>query len=56
MGPTLVPLDAAIHDTKCCNRRRGHLLAGIDLAQLGFEVTEQAASAEALHVILTKRR
>ena len=36
--------------------RGEHLLAGIDLAQLGFELTDQKTSARALHVVLTKRR
>jgi dihydrofolate reductase len=36
--------------------RGEHLLAGIDLAKLGFTVTEQQPSARALHVVLTKRR
>ena len=30
------------------------LLAGIDLLQLGFRVTEQVASPHALHVVLTR--
>ena len=30
------------------------LLAGIDMAALGFQCTEHAASAKALHVVLTK--
>jgi len=32
------------------------LFAGIDLPALGFEVTERAATEQALHVVLSKRR
>jgi dihydrofolate reductase len=32
------------------------LLAGIDLRQLGYEVTEHVPSANATHVVLTRRR
>ena len=32
-----------------------HLLAGLDLPQLGYNVTEHAASGEATHVVLSKR-
>ena len=31
-----------------------HLLAGIDLARLGYRCTEHAASANAMHVVLTR--
>jgi dihydrofolate reductase len=33
-----------------------HLLAGIDLAKLGYACTEHVPSAKATHVVLTKRR
>jgi dihydrofolate reductase len=33
-----------------------HLLAGIDLLQLGYDCTEHAATEKALHVVLTKQR
>jgi hypothetical protein len=33
-----------------------HLLAGINLAQLGFQCTEHVPTQKAMHVILTKRR
>jgi dihydrofolate reductase len=32
-----------------------HLLGGIDTAKLGYQCTEHVASANALHVVLTKR-
>ena len=32
-----------------------HLLAGLDLPQLGYTVTEHAASGDATHVVLSKR-
>ncbi len=36
--------------------RGEHLLAGIDLPGLGFDVTEHAATDKALHVVMSKRR
>ena len=33
-----------------------HLLAGIDLTALGYEITEHVATAGATHVVLTRRR
>ena len=32
-----------------------HLFAGIDAAKLGYVCTEQVATSDALHVVLTKR-
>ena len=32
-----------------------HLLAGLDLKELGYEVTEKATSDAALHVVLGRR-
>jgi dihydrofolate reductase len=32
-----------------------HLFAGLDLGQLGYHVTEHAASKAATHVVLTRR-
>jgi hypothetical protein len=32
-----------------------HLFAGIDLPKLGFERTEHVATANATHIVLTKR-
>jgi dihydrofolate reductase len=33
-----------------------HLLAGIDAPKLGYQCTEHVASANAAHIVLTRRR
>ena len=33
-----------------------HLLAGIDAPRLGYECTEHVSAAQAMHVVLTRRK